>query len=224
MGMVICPRCGMYQENTKGERKFGLALKNTAKFLTRHAIKLTAKAAASAVGLDGDMVQLGVGNGVNKMLEETSLGKTESLNSVQYLCDKCGTYWDGYDKAGRFNDVQKNTIKSLWEDEVKRLHDKYYAGYLQLGLNALWYVLCYWLWISREFSVTTKTAWLVGTYQDETYSWHYYIFWPVLIVTVIFTLIILNRLNDAYSDYHEIKDMDIETYGERAFSRDVRQS
>lgn len=110
---LICPKCGKYQNNDKIKRKVKTGLKNVGKFAIRESAK-------EGVGFIADSVTPGAGRLVknffspemNVLLDEVGL-KTQSLNSVKYICHNCGCQWDGYDRPDIFNDVQKATVLSM---------------------------------------------------------------------------------------------------------------
>lgn len=214
---LICPKCGTYQDNDRGKRRNIAKVKNFGKELARAASKKLAGEIAGSVSdniLQGSstLVSKGVEAGVGNIFDNWNAMNLQDINTIKYRCCNCGYTWDGYDNPSFFNDIQKATVTKMKEDVAK---DKYasFLGYVVFTIfNLLFVALSFWIWSNRYIDVETVSTWLLGEQQVEHYSWHYYIFWPLVIISGISTLITLSLSISKYDEYNDIKKTSIEDY------------
>lgn len=214
--MLICPKCGTYQEDSTTQRKVGLGAKNLGKWVARTAIKFAAKEVGGTItdqlfaGGTG-YVKRGIGKGVDQFMDDTSL-KIESLDSVQYRCECCGHYWDGLDDISLFNDVQIQTIQAKHEEatsEKKEIYEEH-KGMLYISIVVL--VITEIVYSFRSISTVTNNVFLFGDIESQVYSWHYYVCWPLFVVFGIICFIKFNSTSSARDEYKVMESMTDEEY------------
>ena len=214
---LICPKCGTYQDNDKDKRKRIAKVKNFGKEFARTASKkiageLAGAAAETIIQGSSPFVSRGVGVGVGNLLDNWDAMKLQNVNSIKYQCCNCGCKWDGYDHPSAFNNIQKATVTKMKDDAANAKHASFF-GYMILTIfSLLLMALCFWIWSNRHIDVETVSTWLLGEQHVEHYSWHYYIFWPLIIVSSISTLVGLFSSIGTYWEYQEIKKTSIEDY------------
>lgn len=214
---IICPKCGLYQDNDKDKRKRIAKVKNFGKEFARTASKkiageLAGAAAETFIEGSSSLVSKGVGAGVGNILDNWDVMKLQDVNSIKYQCCNCGCNWDGYDHPSIFNNVQKATVTKIKEDAANAKRGSFF-GYMLLTVFCLLLVsICFWIWSNRHIDVEIVSTWLLGEQQVEHYSWHYYIFWPLIIISGISTLICLCLSIGTYGEYRWIKKTSIEDY------------
>lgn len=214
---IICPKCGTYQDNDKDKRKRIANAKNFGKEFARAASKkivgeLAGAAAETLVQGSSTLVSRGVGAGVGNILDKWDAMKLQDVNTIKYRCVNCDCMWDGYDQPRAFNDVQRTTVDKMKDDAASEKHTSFLGYAIFTVFNLLLVALCFWIWSNRHVDVETISTWLLGEQQVEHYSWHYYIFWPMIIISGISTLITLSFSISKYDEYRKIKETSIEDY------------
>lgn len=212
---LICPKCGKYQNNDKIKRKVKTGLKNVGKFAIRESAK-------EGVGFIADSVTPGAGRLVknffsqemNVLLDEVGL-KTQSLNSVKYICHNCGCQWDGYDRPDIFNDVQKATVLSMKKKEMSDKHADFSVWLMLTFTNLIFAGICFWMYSYRHIDIETTSNWLFGEIQTQTYSWHYYVFWPMIIIIGSLFLGFLCKSMSYFEKYLAVKNCNLEDYAKK---------
>lgn len=214
---LICPQCGTYQANDKTERKLIAGAKNVGKYALREGTKFVAKEGAAiladSICIDGtgSFVKRGVGKGVDYAFDKMGV-KVQSLKSIKYLCHNCGQQWDGYDSPEKFNKVQMATVEAMRE---KDLSDKYagFIAYVIVTIISLALVaVSFWIYSNRYIEIETTSTWLLGDLETKNYSWHYYVFWPMVIITGCMTLGFLSAAIEAHDRFTEEKNSTLENY------------
>lgn len=217
---LICPKCGEFQGNDKLLRQAGVGLKNAGKFAAKNGIKFLAKDVGASMidgvfGGGGQYFKRGIGKGVDNLLNQTSLGKMQSLNSVQYKCCSCGCYWDGFDCYSRFNKLQKDVVRVNHEYSIEEKRVLFVSA---LKYFALWLVLfgtTYYLYTLRSITTTIEHSWLFGDVENNDYSWHYYVCWPLFVVFGYCALFCFVQTIREFSNYSSMKGMDHKEYSEQ---------
>ena len=126
--MLICPKCGLYQEDTKAIRKIGVAIKKAALFGGQQAIKMGAKAVVGAIPVVGDnmVVQHAAGNAGTELANAFGLNPDNAvISDVMYKCSSCSHYWEGQDDPSCFNQIQLNTVRAEHESRIQALKKEY---------------------------------------------------------------------------------------------------
>ena len=79
-------------------------------------------------------------------------------------------------------------------------------------VSVLFMALSFWIWSNRHTDIETVSTWLMGEQQVEHYSWHYYVFWPMVIISGISTLITFFGTIGNYTEYMTTKKIPLDDY------------
>ena len=214
---LICPKCGTYQDNDKDKRKLIAKVKNFGKEFVRTASKkiageLAGAAAESLIQNSSYIASKSAEAGIGCLFDNWNAMKLQDVDTIKYQCCNCGYKWDGYDHPSVFNNVQRTTVTKMKDDAANTKWGSFF-GYMLLTIFSLLLVaICFWIWSNRHIDVEIVSTWLLGEQQVEHYSWHYYIFWPLIIISSISTLSTLCLSIGRYCEYIEIKNTSIEEY------------
>ncbi|MBO5580705.1 MAG: hypothetical protein J5952_09860 [Prevotella sp.] len=196
--MLICPKCGLYQEDTTGIRKAGVAAKKAALFAGHHTMKWGTKALAASIGLDGDYTQRAAGIAGSELANAIGLNPDNaSISDVKYKCSSCSHYWVGQDNPSYYNQIQLNTVKKEHELRTEEMKTSYKKSLKGILYAAIFVGLSFWIWSERS-AVDVTNSFLGFTSTSTNYSWHYYLFWPMVIISGFWFVI---KIMDAYSNY-----------------------
>ena len=218
---LICPYCGKCQYNTKTIRQIGVAAKNIGKVAGSVLVKQGAKSVAQSVGVSNDITLRSIGRGGGKLAEEMGLGykNTQSLSSVQYKCSRCGQYWDGYDSTSTMNDIQKSSAISVivkCQKHCEEIYKKYVKSIIRI---ICLFGVCIYLWISRSSrEVQNSIMWI--DYTSTEYSWHYYVFWPLFVITSIMFMIVAPKFLEHHRNKSLLANMDVTTFYKHLLNSD----
>lgn len=204
--MLICPKCGLYQEDTTAVRKAGVAAKKTALFAGQQAFKYAAKFAVSSVGLDGETAQRAAGMAGSEIAKFVGLDpKKASISDVKYKCSSCTHYWEGLDEPELLNQMQLNTVAQEHESSVNIKKGSFSTSLINTLFSIVFGVLAFWIWSERS-STTVTNSFLGFTSTSTDYSWHYYIFWPMIVIVGFWFLMAICSTFANYIEYKELKD------------------
>lgn len=196
--MLVCPKCGQYQEDTTGIRKVGVAAKKAALFAGHHSLKWGTKALAASIGLDGDYTQHAAGIAGSELANAIGLNPNNaSISDVKYKCSSCSHYWEGQDNPSYFNQTQLNTVKKEHELRTEEMRTSYKKSLKGIFYAALFVFISFWIWSGRS-AVDVTNSFLGFTSTSTNYSWHYYVFWPMII---IFGFRLVIKIFETIGDY-----------------------
>lgn len=224
---LICPQCGCYQENDKKTRQFVRKVSNAGKTVVRESAKYIAKdglhtAVDAVVGPGGGFLsdlavetitgvsKEALGKEVDSFMDEVGM-KIKSVDEVQYRCLDCGLHWDGYDEPSKFNEVQTAKVTSLWESEVRRKKDNFVFSIWGTVISLVLVAISFWIFSNREIEYITTSTWF-GDIHGTNYSWHYYVFWPLVIISGLCSIWSLRSISPSYNAYKAIRDISLEDY------------
>ena len=211
--MLICPICGRYQEDTTNIRKAGVAAKKAGMYAGKFALKYGFKAAVGAVGFDGEYTQRAAGMAADGISEAIGLdpSKVCSMSEVTYKCSYCNQYWEGQDSPGSYNDIQKKTVENDRKVKLATTEQKYKSSLKKTFISLAFVALAFWIWSERVTTQVTNDL-LLFTTTSTDYSWHYYIFWPLVIISGYFTLICILETIGNYKEHNLLKDISLPQY------------
>ena len=202
--MLICPKCGEYQEDTTNTRKIGAAAKKAGLYAGHYAVKFGTKIVASAVGFDGDYTQRAAGLAGSELANAIGLDPNRvSVSDVKYKCSSCNHYWTGLDNPDYFNSVQNKTVSEHHQKDIQ-FNKTEYVGSIRMTLYAI-VGICFslWIWGARNTRDCTNMFGLSST----SYSWHYYVFWPLIVISIFLAIIGLKCIYDYYTNYKKYQKM-----------------
>jgi len=211
--MVICPKCGRYQEDTRTLRKVGVAAKKAAVALGEFSFKFGAKALASYVGLDGDISQFAAGRAGSEMAKQFGLNSENISDKVVFKCDFCKHYWEKTNSPKDFNEIQVKTVEEIKETKCREAKGSFILSLLLLVVSSFFIWLSFNIWSGRIATEVSNTFLGITTTSTD-YSWHYYVFWPLVILSCIFALSGLFSTIGNYGEYKELKKMNYIEYAE----------
>ena len=214
---IICPRCGTYQANDKTKRKIYAEAKNFGKVFFREASKkfvgeLAGSISENIAGGSSSVASKVASGGVGKLFDHWNAMKPQDTNAIKYQCCKCGFNWDGYDRPSDFNEVQRATVKAMQDKEVTGKQAVIFTWAAFTIVSVLFMALSFWIWSNRHTDIETISTWLMGEQQVEHYSWHYYVFWPMVIISGISTLITFFGTIGNYTEYMTTKKIPLDDY------------
>lgn len=205
--MLICPKCGLYQEDTTGIRKAGVTAKKAALFAGHHTLKFAAKALAASVGLDGEMSQRVAGIAGGELANAIGLNhENASISDVKYKCSSCAHYWVGLDNPSGFNQIQLNTVKREHNSRTEEMKSDYKKSLKGILYAAVFVAISFWIWSGRS-AVDVTNSFLGFTSTSTNYSWHYYLFWPMVIISGIWLIIKIFDTVTNYKFYVALRDL-----------------
>ena len=204
--MVICPKCGRYQEDTRTLRKVGVAAKKVAATAGEVTLKFGAKSLASYVGLDGDFAQFSAGRVGSEAAKQIGLNSDNISDKVVFKCDFCKHYWEEMNSPEEFNEIQIKTVNELKDKKCCEDIGTFILSLILLLVSSFFIWLSFDIWSGRIATEVSHT--LLGFTKTTTeYSWHYYVFWPLIIFSSIFALVGLFLSIGNYGEYKELKKM-----------------
>jgi len=204
--MLICPKCGLYQEDTTGIRKAGVTAKKAALFAGHHTLIFAAKALAASVGLDGKMSQRAAGIAGGELANATGLNHENASSDVKYKCSSCPHYWVGLDNPSGFNQIQLNTVKREHNSRTEEMKSDYKKSLKGILYAAVFVAISFWIWSGRSAVDVTNSFWGF-TSTSTNYSWHYYLFWPMVIISGIWLIIKIFDTVTNYKFYVALRDL-----------------
>lgn len=211
--MVICPKCGRYQEDTRTIRKVGVAAKKVAVTAGEFTFKVGAKALASYIGLDGDFAQFSAGRVGSEAAKQIGLNAENISDKVVFKCDFCKHYWEEMNSPKNFNEIQIKTVKELKEKKCNEDKGSFILSLLLLVVSSFFIWLSFDIWSGRIATEVSNTFLGITTTSTD-YSWHYYVFWPLVVFSCIFALVGLCLTIGNYIEYRELKKMNYNEYAE----------
>ena len=211
--MVICPKCGRYQEDTRTIRKVGVAAKKIAATAGEFTLKVGAKALASYVGLDGDFAQFSAGRVGSEAAKQIGLNSDDISDKVIFKCDFCKHYWEEMNSPKNFNEIQIKTVEELKEKKCNEDKGAFFLSLLLLVVSSFFVWLSFDIWSGRIATEVSNTFLGITTTSTD-YSWHYYVFWPLVVFSCIFALVGLFLTIGNYIEYRELKKMNYIEYAE----------
>lgn len=211
--MVICPKCGCYQEDTRTLRKVGVAAKKAAVAFGVFSFKFGAKALASYVGLDGDISQFAAGRAGSEMAKQIGLNSENISDKVVFKCDLCKHYWEKTNSPKDFNEIQVKTVEEIKEAKCREAKGSFILSLLLLIVSSFFIWISFNIWSGRIATEVSNTFLGITTTSTD-YSWHYYVFWPLVILSCIFALSGLFSTIENYGEYKELKKMNYIEYAE----------
>jgi len=202
--MLICPKCGEYQEDTTNTRKMGVAAKKAGMWVGQFAMKSVTKLAASSIGFDDHYSQYAAGSFGKEAANFLGINPDKvSIDDVKYKCSSCKHYWVGQDNPDYFNEVQNKTVGEHHQQDVNLYHSNFVLSIIGTAITVLGLYLSYWIWIHRVFKEYVNMFGFPAT----SYSWHYYVFWPLVIICGYLCLWGVIGIFDNYSTYKKMKKM-----------------
>ena len=203
--MLICPQCGRYQEDTRTIRKIGVTAKKAGMYAGQFALKFGAKALASYVGLDGDISQLSAGSAGTEIAKSIGLNPENVSDKVIYKCSFCKHYWEGMDNPNEFNETQIKTVEEHKRQKCQENKGNFILSLFLTAVSSFFIWLSFNIWNGRTVTEVSNTILGITTTATD-YSWHYFVFWPLVIFSCIFALVGLGLTIGYYAEYKEIKD------------------
>ena len=154
--------------------------------------------------------------GVDKKMVDSGFDKlgikNQSLSSIKYLCHNCGLQWDGYDAPDTFNDIQKATVEKMKRDNMSEKYATFGAFMIVTIISLIFVAISFWIYSYRYVETETISTWLMGDMQSVTYSWHYYVFWPLVIITGGMSFGFLCAALNALNKYYTVKKCPLSRY------------
>ena len=203
--MLICPKCGLYQEDTTTIRKTGVAAKKAALFAGQQVVKQGTKMAASFVGLDGEYSQRAAGMLGSEAAKAIGLDPSKaSISDVKYKCSSCACYWEGLDVPTLFNQIQLDTVRQAREAKLEELRVNFKKSWKRIVYATIFVALSFLIWSGRSSYVVTNSI-LGFTSSSTSYSWHYYVFWPMIVVSGFALFIAIGDTIESHSNHKKIE-------------------
>ena len=201
--------CGRYQEDTTSIRKAGVVAKKAGMYAGKYAMKFGVKAAASAIGLDDYYTQRAAGMAADGISEAIGLNPDAvSVSDVTYKCSFCNHYWEGQDNPYSYNDIQKKTVETERQNKMISYNEKFKSSIKHTLIAFAFVALSFWIWSGRMATDVTH-SFLGITSTSTNYSWHYYVFWPMVIVSGYFAIIYFFDTIAKYKEAKLLKDISL---------------
>ena len=200
--MLICPKCGEYQEDTTNTRKVGVAAKKAGMWIGQFAMKSVTKMAASALGGDDHYSQYAAGSLGKEAANFLGINPDKvSIDDVKYKCSSCKHYWTGQDMPEKFNEIQNQTVIGHHQNATINAKGDFQLSLFGTIFSIVGICLSLWIWSARHSYDYIN---MFG-YPSTNYSWHYYIFWPMILIFASCTLYALGSLGSNYDTYQRLK-------------------